>query len=65
MTSNNVFVDPVVDNPELALEESEEESELEEVERELVGVDYGGGRRSCLTRNGRFGTRKSRGWRNS
>ena len=43
MTSNNVFVDPVVDNPELALEESEEESELEEVEREVVGVDYGGG----------------------
>ena len=48
MTSNNVFVDPVVDNPELALEESEEESELEEVERELGGVDYGGGEEELL-----------------
>ena len=48
LSGTNIFVDPVVDNPELALEESEEETELEDVEKSVVGVDYGGAEEELL-----------------
>jgi hypothetical protein len=48
VTVEEIFVDPVVDNPELALEESEEEKVLEDVEKSVVGVDYAGADETLL-----------------
>jgi len=48
VTATQIFVDPVVDDPELALEESEEERALEGVEKDVVGVDYAGAEEELL-----------------
>ena len=48
VTDKEIFVDPVVDDPELALEESEEERALEGAERDVVGVDYAGAEEALL-----------------
>ena len=48
LTDKQIFQDPVVDNPELALEESEEERALEGVEKEVTGVDYAGAEEELL-----------------
>ena len=48
VTDKQIFQDPVVDNPELALEESEEEVALEGVEKEVNGVDYAGAEEELL-----------------
>lgn len=48
VTDKEIFLDPVVDDPELALEESEEERALEGAERDVVGVDYAGAEEALL-----------------
>ena len=48
VTAAQIFVDPVVDDPELALEESEEERALEGAEKDVVGVDYAGAEEELL-----------------